>query len=148
MTTDEIIKTLDEFIPFTEDDPVNDNETFLYSLMDKWEHREDAAKAIPTFFRLMERHPDADFGSPGPLVHALESISGYESQLQVSLLRKPTSLALWMYNRVINAETNRDIIGAHIQRLMLYGKHLMADAEAKKIAIQFIEHQKQRIETV
>jgi len=41
--------------------------------------------AIQEMFRLMERMPDAELGSPGPLVHTLEAILGYETYLVDSL---------------------------------------------------------------
>ena len=32
-------------------------------------------------FRFMEEHPDTDFGAPGPIVHKLEELGGYENAL-------------------------------------------------------------------
>lgn len=95
----------------------------------------------------MERYPDADFGSPGPLVHALESPGvDYQGELQLSLLRRPTPLTAWMYNRIINVETDRLIIEGHIARMRLFGNHPLADAETKRIAKQFVEHQQRRLQ--
>lgn len=147
MSIEEIIKILNEFVPFAEDDPVNDNETFFYKLMDAWQNTQDKEKAIPFIFQLMEKYPQADFGSPGPLVHSLETtgIKGYEGELHKSLMRKPTSLTLWMYNRLINAENDDRIIRGHIQRLKLFAKHPVVDPEAKEQAEHFVKYQEKRL---
>jgi hypothetical protein len=39
-------------------------------------------------FNVMERPPDADLGSPGPLVHTLERWRGYEPELVNSVRRR------------------------------------------------------------
>ena len=146
MTIDEIIRTLNTFIPFPDDDPVNDTVKFLYELRDTWKQLPEKNKAIVPIFRLMEKYPHADFGSPGPLVHALESPgTGYEDQLQHSLLRKPTPLTLWMYNRVMNAEKNRAILKAHLVRLKLFAKHPFTDETTRMAGTSFVEYQENRL---
>lgn len=54
--------------------------------------------------RFMEKHPDLDFGNPGPLVYRLESLSTelYVPSLLASLARTPTTHTVWMLNRLIN----------------------------------------------
>lgn len=54
-------------------------------------------------FRFMERLDDVDLGSPGPVVHLIES-SGtqYHHYLVESIQRKPTLLTVWMVNRAAN----------------------------------------------
>jgi len=147
MKIEEIIKTLNEFVPYSEDDPVNDNESFLFNLMDSWIKVKDKKKAVPAIFQLMEKYPHADFGSPGPLVHALESggTKLYDGELHNSLIRKPTPLTLWMYNRIINIENDKRIIRAHFERLKLFSNHPLVDAETKDVAKDFIEHQAKRL---
>lgn len=147
MTIDEIIQVLNTFEPFFDNDPVDDNETFLSNLMDKWETNQDYKKAIPAIFHLIEKFPNADFGSPGPLVHSLEAkgVKQYEAELQSSLMRKPTSLTIWMYNRIINAEKDKRILSGHIERLKLFSKHPVIDGELKQVAERFIKHQIQRL---
>src|ERR1017187_4033924 len=62
--------------------------------------------AFPEFFRLMERLSDSDLGSPGSLVHTMERYVGaYEDLLAESVSRKPTTLTVWMVNRVLNGAT-------------------------------------------
>jgi hypothetical protein len=147
MTIEQIIKTLNEFVPFSEDDILNDNETSLSELMDCWTEAQDKEKAVAAIFQLMEKYPHADFGSPGPLVHSLEACgaSMYEGELHKSLMRKPTSLTLWMYNRIINAENDSRIVKGHTERLKLFSKHPLVDAETKETAENFIKHQEGRL---
>lgn len=146
MTVTEIIKTLNEFVPFSDNDPVNDNETFFSDLMNDWEKMPGRENVIPAIFNLMEKFPHADFGSPGPIVHALESngVKFYEVNLHKSLMKKPTPLTVWMYNRIINAENDDRIIKGHIERLKLFGRHPFADEETKKVIKQFLDYQEKR----
>jgi hypothetical protein len=58
--------------------------------------------AIVPLFEVLERLAGADLGSPGPIVHFLEEIGGYEDELRRSLKRKPTDLTHWMANRIAN----------------------------------------------
>ena len=56
-------------------------------------------------FELMERLDGVDLGSPGPLVHALESTgAAYEPGLEASVRRKPSPLSVWMVNRILNTD--------------------------------------------
>jgi len=148
MTIEEFIKTLDAFVPFSDDDLENDTEKYLYRLMAAWKQTPDKEKAVPMIFRFMERYPDTHFGSPGPLVHAIESLGvrSYQDELQLSLLRQPTPLTIWMYNRVINSLTDPGIIGAHLQRLALFARHPLANEASRREAEDFIEHQRGRLQ--
>ena len=60
----------------------------------------------PDIVRVMERLGDAvDLGSPGPIVHALEKNSpDHEPLLEASLHRRPTSLAVWMVDRILRTQ--------------------------------------------
>lgn len=60
------------------------------------------SQAVP--HALIERSPGADLGTPGPLVHELEKIPGYQDLLIESLQRQPQELTVWMVNRILNAE--------------------------------------------
>jgi hypothetical protein len=63
----------------------------------------DRELLFPTIFRFMEQNPQADFGSPGPVVHILEDLGGYEPALLASVQRTPISHTLWMINRILNS---------------------------------------------
>ncbi|GAB3226837.1 hypothetical protein J0A67_16210 [Algoriphagus aestuariicola] len=109
MTTDEIKRILQNFVPYGDDDLENDNESYLYDLTEKLQKNNDAENAFDDIFRLLENYPEADFGSPGPLVHTLELFRGkYETRLLDSLSRKPTTLTVWMLNRIINSASSSE----------------------------------------
>lgn len=65
---------------------------------------------LPDLFKILEAHPDDDFGMPGPLVHAAEKFfrKGYEEALVDSVQRSPNFYNLWMLNRVINGVSGHE----------------------------------------
>jgi hypothetical protein len=73
--------------------------------------------AIPELFGVMERMPDADLGSPGPLVHTLESLKEYEAELMRSVRRSPSLLSVWMVNRILNTEVPNDLRPSYMSLL-------------------------------
>lgn len=73
--------------------------------------------AIPELFRVMERMPDADLGSPGPLVHTLEKLKGYETELVRSVHRSPSLLSVWMINRILNTDVPNDLRQSYMSLL-------------------------------
>ncbi|MCE9563101.1 MAG: hypothetical protein K8U57_13745 [Planctomycetes bacterium] len=77
----------------------------LYSLADEIENHPDGARTIQAVLQLFEHNPDGDFGTPGPLAHAVETYSrrGYENCLLESLTRKSTPFTLWLAHRIVNA---------------------------------------------
>src|ERR1700722_19323310 len=75
----------------------------LDELCDEMRAVNDPAACAPQLFRTMERLDGVDLGTPGPLVHTLESWPGrYEKLLAESVRRKPTPLSVWMVNRILN----------------------------------------------
>lgn len=70
------------------------------------EKHPEGAKLVSAILSLFERFPHEDFGMPGPLVHVAEHFyrKGYEDELLVSLRRFPTSLTIWLANRIVNAK--------------------------------------------
>src|SRR5258705_11493488 len=76
----------------------------LYGLTDELMALPQPERAIPAMFDVMERMPDIEMGTPGPLVHTLEQMDGrYEHELVESIKRKPAALTIWMVNRILNA---------------------------------------------
>ncbi|MEH7356843.1 hypothetical protein V7150_25380 [Neobacillus drentensis] len=75
-----------------------------YDVTEEIESYENAFNAVEPILKLIEQNPDVDFGSPGPLVHFVEKFygNGYEEKLVQSIQRFPTSLTVWMLNRIIN----------------------------------------------
>lgn len=75
----------------------------LALLCDEVSELNDAANCAPIMFRTMERLDKVELGTPGPLVHTLESWPGeYETLLAESVRRKPSPLTVWMVNRILN----------------------------------------------
>lgn len=60
----------------------------------------------------MERHPLISSGTPGALVHYVESFykKGYEELLEKSVRNAPTVHTVWMLNRLINIMRNYNTI--------------------------------------
>jgi hypothetical protein len=75
-----------------------------YQLTDGWENQPKSPEVTEEILRFMEAHPDMDYGAPGPLVHFMEALSGYEGKLIESVERRPTPHTVWMLNRVINGK--------------------------------------------
>lgn len=90
-----------EFIAQFEPDAFEDEEG-QEALVERVQEMQDPKASIHACLELFERHPDADFGMPGPIVHFLESFfgRGYEAQLLLSTARCPTSHTVWMLHRV------------------------------------------------
>lgn len=80
----------------------------LYELTDAVLMLSAPESAIPEMFSLMERMPDTKLGAPGPLVHTLEAIPGYEQYLVDSVRKKPSLLSVWMVNRILNSPITED----------------------------------------
>ncbi len=81
----------------------------LYCFTDALEQDQHKKRdAIPAIFKFFESHPDKDLGSPGPLVHFLEEENDYLSELEQSVLRKPTDLTVWMINRILNGADSKE----------------------------------------
>ena len=47
----------------------------------KWEGDPKGFEAVEPILRFMENHPDVDYGTPGPLVHFVETFPNYEEKL-------------------------------------------------------------------
>ena len=68
------------------------------------------AKHLPGVRReliaVFERHPEADLGSPGPIVHALEEspIDEHVDLLASSLRRRATMMTVWMAERCFRSK--------------------------------------------
>ena len=88
-----VIAALNSFEPARDD---TDNLYRLYQLFEGFSSLPDRHRAAPAMFGLLERFPDAEFGSPGPLVQELEAIPGYLPLLRDSVRRQPTYHTVWM----------------------------------------------------
>jgi hypothetical protein len=86
--------------------PADDDDSLvhsLYELVNTIDGVEDVSPAYRRIFEFFERFPNAQYGSPGPLVHLVEqSAPAYFSELTHSVERRPTPHTLWMLNRILN----------------------------------------------
>ncbi|MEO5688129.1 MAG: hypothetical protein ABIR54_12270 [Burkholderiaceae bacterium] len=103
--------------------------------------RERVAAAL---LDLLERHPTADFGTPGPLVNALEAQPDYAALLAASLERQPTELSAWMANRLLNSKLPRADRSVWLKRLTVVTSHPKAAASVRDSAIRFLDFQASR----
>ena len=133
---DKIIRQLSEFTPFGDDDLENDNVHYLYDLLEPLNGSIQSERAIEPIFYLIEKYPHADLGTPGPLVHFLEKLVGkYEQPLYRSLERRPTPLAVWMLNRIINAEKDSN----QKNRLMDIMAGLLSNAQIDSVTEEWVQ---------
>jgi hypothetical protein len=105
----------------------------------------DRSEAIDPVFSFLERHPDADLGAPGPLVHFLETFSGveYEQSLIRSLSRRPTPTSVWMLNRLINSLRGIDR-DKYIEVLRRLASESNSDVATRGRASRYLAHQATR----
>ena len=77
----------------------------LYAILERFETVADRGRALPALFAVMERCPAADLGSPGSLVHSIETlpVPEFAPALRTSLRIQPGLLNVRMVNRILNA---------------------------------------------
>lgn len=98
-----------------------------------------AERPYAGIFQFMEEHPDADFGSPGPIVHTMEKLGGYEDALVQSLGRKPIPLTVWMVNRILNDDLAPSERERWLDVLRGVAENPNASDEARAEAMDFLE---------
>lgn len=112
----------------------------LDALCDKMIELDQPEKCIPFLFQTMERLDTVHLGSPGPIVHTLESWKGkYEPLLVESLGRKPVPSSVWMVNRILNSNPVDALFWLDVLRSVMI--HPLASAETKAEAVEFLECQ-------
>jgi len=140
-SVDDLVSELQAFEP---DGDGADNVHRLNELLGGFDGLPGCERVAPALFALLERHPQADFGTPGPLVHALESLPGYPALLADSLERQPTELTAWMANRLLNSKLVRDDRADWLRRLTVVTSHAKAAAGVRDSAIRFLDFQASR----
>lgn len=99
-------------------------------------------EAVPHIFRLFESFPNADFGTPGPLVQLLEAHPGkYEPELEQSIHRRPSPHPVWMVNRILNTELSPQMREHWLSLLRSVLSHPKATESARDNAEMFLEYQ-------
>lgn len=137
-SVESVVEALRHFVP-TEDG--TDNVHRLYQIFKEFRTLPGRERALSEMFAFLERFPEADLGSPGPIVHELEAIVGYRPVLSESLRRKPTSLTVWMANRILNGEPRAEEYELWFGELRTASNHPLASEEAKQAAREFLKHQ-------
>jgi hypothetical protein len=82
-----------------------------------------------------------DLGTPGPLVHTLESLPDYQEFLVASLRRQPTPLTVWMLNRIINGTTDNQERTAWLQLMQDCLSHPTCSPMTRAEAQVFLDYQ-------
>jgi hypothetical protein len=143
-----MIRTVDDLLPdlqaFTPTGDGADNVHRLNELLAGFAALPGCERVAPALLALLERHPQADWGTPGPLVHALENQPGYAASLADSLERQPTELTAWMANRLLNSRLPPGERTAWLKRLTGVASHPKAAAGVRESAIRFLDFQASR----
>lgn len=122
---------------FYHDNPASVGEEELRSVCEELQGHGTVVDCAGDMFDLMERLDDVDLGSPGPLVHALESTApDYEPSLVASVQRKPSPLSVWMVNRILN--TNRHDRDRWLELLRLAFGHPLSSDQTRRDAEDFL----------
>jgi hypothetical protein len=98
---DEILADLSAFVPTTHDYNY-EGRLQLAELTGQLRELPNAVQAIPVLLGILERFPHADLGTPGPVVHMLEALPGYEPYLLDSARNRPSPHTIEMICRLIN----------------------------------------------
>lgn len=102
---------LEELIKKMEDNIDSDDfERIEEECIEEIEESDLGLSAVEPLIKLMERHPLADFGVPGAIVHFVEKFykNGYEDILYQSIKRSPAMHTVWMLNRICNDKNSHD----------------------------------------
>lgn len=140
-SVDELLSELQSFEPNGDG---ADNVHRLNELLAGFAALPGCERVAPALLALLERHPQADFGTPGPLVHALETQPDYPRLLGDSLDRQPTELTAWMANRLLNSKLPMDERAVWLRRLTVVTSHPKAAASVRDSAIRFLDFQASR----
>src|SRR5262249_4038043 len=109
-----------------------------------WSEQPDGFGAVEPILQFMEEHPSLDHGTPGPLVHFVETFfgKGNEELLLASLERKPVRHTVWMLNRLINGTHDIRKRQRLLDALSRAKEHAMADPRAQQAADHFLLRQR------
>lgn len=117
----------------------------LYELTDELMALPQPERAIPALFDVMERMPDVEMGTPGPLVQTLEQMRGcYERELVESIKRQPTDLTVWMVNRILNVTRDQEQREFYMDLLRFAAEHPAAREFTRDRAHEHIKYQTTR----
>lgn len=140
MTTDELKYRLEAMIQSDGSGHGTGELAGDYELVEELKTSGAGLEAVVEILRCMEANPNADFGTPGPLVHFVERFfkKGYEDELAKSLARQPTSHTVWMLNRLINGTKDATERARLIGVLKAAREHPSANQETQDSVIEFL----------
>ncbi len=136
-----LLTALDDFTPG--DDP-DETMRALGHVLERGRPGLDAARFRKAVFALLERFPDAEFGTPGALIHEVERRGGFEDELQASVSRQPTFLTVSMVNRLMNLSDDPARLARWASVLEGVTTHQKAPDWVQKAASRYLEHQRAR----
>ena len=127
----EIIKKIEDNIN------CDDFEIIMTECMEDIESNHNRLASVKPLLQLMERNPLIRFGSPGAIVHFLETFykKGYEEELVDSIKRKPTIHTIWMLNRIINGTDNKEYYLSLLENIY---ENKLYDNEIRDEALYFL----------
>lgn len=118
------------------------SDDFIYDVEDKMELIKAEGAGIETvvpLLQIMERHPLADLGMPGAMVHFIETFyPKYEPYLIESLNRRPTMHTVWMLNRCINVSPKK---GEYLTLMKAIADREDIEKEIRDSAREFVDYQ-------
>jgi hypothetical protein len=111
----------------------------LYALLDQLGEAKNYSAVCRELIAIFEKYPEAELGSPGPIVHSLEAspIDEHVELLAASIRRKATIMTIWMAERCFRSDLSEINRCKLTEALSAAGKDAnspeVADAIAKAI---------------
>ncbi len=138
MTVEELTRQLETFAP-SGDEASDVNR--LYEIAETIEAENVAQQLIPEMLRIFERNPNADLGSPGPLVHAIETcgMTAILDSLLSSIVRQPVVMTIWMAARCLRSPLDTRDRDRLIDALRYVVEHHATSDEVKTGAQEAID---------
>jgi hypothetical protein len=111
-------------------------------LVRQWTTDSVGIDAMGSILRFLEENPSIDLGSPGPLVHFMETFDGqdYLDKLLESVHRRPVEVTVWMLNRLLNSVTDAGQRRRLVAVLETVPGNPSSDAAARELAEEFLQH--------
>ena len=136
---DTVAERIAELEAFEPSDDAVDNDERLQIWVDRWAETPDKEAALEAMFGIFERHPElSTLGEPGPLVHAIEQVPGYENALAASLDRSPSYYGVWMVNRILEGDLSAEAREAYLNLLRGVSASESAPPSVRGEAAQFL----------
>ena len=134
MSLSSIHESLRSFTP-TGDESVDVGR--LYNITDAIDADGLAVQCVAEMLAVFERNPDTDLGSPGPLVHCIETVpmADFVPILVKSVERAPTTMTLWMSERCLRSNPTDEVAATLIAAIKTIQASATASSELKSEAM-------------